>query len=412
MPYNPHPLFAGIDEQSAIHAAVVAYLATTVAFDCEQEYQYAVSFLFSYSASPETFKAYRREVERLLQWCWFEAGILLRDMDREAFEAYLTFAFSPPRHWIALKSVPRFTCQNGHWQANTQWRPYLQRVSKVEKQLGAVQTGDYNMRSGARKALFAGVSTFCTYLLQENYLSRNPVALLRQKSRFIVREQQTRITRKLTDLQWYNVLQVIEKLAQAQPKYERHVFLLSCFYLLGVRISELATTPLHTPTMQDFSRDETGRWWFTAIGKGNKRREIAVPDALLVALKRYRQSRQLPPLPLRGETSPLLHNYKNTGGLSIRQIRTLVQECFDKGIAALLEQDQEDAAYDLMAATVHWLRHTAISADVQHRPRDHVRDDAGHESISTTDRYIDIDRTARHDSARYKSIIPKQYKEC
>jgi len=410
--YNPHPLFAGIDEQSAIHAQVETYLAQAVAFDCRQEYQHAVSFLLSYSASPETFKSYRREVERLLQWCWFEAHILLRDMDREVFEAYLAFAFSPPGDWVASKSAPRFIFCDGAWRANAHWRPYLQRASKVEKQLGVEQSSNYNMRSGARKALFAGVSTFCTYLLQENYLSRNPVALLRQKSRFIVREQQTRITRKLTDLQWYNVLQVVEKLAKTQPKYERHVFLLSCFYLLGVRISELATTPLHTPTMQDFSRDEAGRWWFTVIGKGNKRREIAVPDMLLAALKRYRLSRQLTPLPLRGESSPLLHNYKNAGGLSIRQIRTLIQECFDKAIATLLEQQQEDAAHDLMAATVHWLRHTAISADVQHRPRDHVRDDAGHESISTTDRYIDIDRAARHDSARYKSIIPEQYKEC
>jgi len=406
------PLFAGVDEMSSVYGQVVDYVAKAVGFDCEEEYQHAVSFLLSYSASPETFKSYRREVERLLQWCWFERNILLKHMDRECFEAYLAFAFSPPCAWVATKSVPRFTFQDGKWHPNTQWRPYLQRASKVEKQLGVEQVTAYNMSSGARKALFAGVSTFCTYLLQENYLSRNPVALLRQKSRFIVREQQTRITRKLTDLQWYTVLQVIEKCAESQPKYERHLFLLSCFYLLGVRISELAATPLHNPTMQDFSRDEAGRWWFTVIGKGNKRREIAVPDALLTALKRYRRSRQLTPLPLRGESSPLLHNAKHAGGLSVRQIRTLVQTCFDLAIASLLEQNQEDAAHDLMAATVHWLRHTAISADVQHRPRDHVRDDAGHESISTTDRYIDIDRAARHDSARYKSIIPELYKEC
>ena len=409
---NLQPLFAGIDEQSAVHAQVTAYLAEAVAFDCEVEYNHAVSFLCSYSASPETFKSYRREVERLLQWCWFEAHILLRDMDREAFESYLAFAFSPPRAWVANKSVPRFIFKEGGWHANSMWRPYLHRVSKVERQLGKGPVGEYKMSTGARKALFAGVSTFCTYLLQENYLTRNPVALLRQKSRFIVREQQTRITRKLTDLQWVSVLKTVEGLTKTQVKYERHLFILSCFYLLGVRISELASTPLHTPTMQDFSRDEGGRWWFTVIGKGNKMREIAVPDALLEALKRYRQSRQLTPLPLRGETSPLLHNHKNSGGLSVRQIRTLMQECFDHAIAALLQQDQEDAAQDLMAATVHWLRHTAISADVQHRPRDHVRDDAGHESISTTDRYIDIDRAARHDSARYKSIIPEPYKEC
>ncbi len=42
-----------------------------------------------------------------------------------------------------------------------------------------------------------------------------------------------------------------------------------------------------------------------------------------------------------------------------------------------------DGMYDLDAAelkeaTVHWLLHTGISEDVQNRPREHVRDYAGH----------------------------------
>ena len=45
----------------------------------------------------------------------------------------------------------------------------------------------------------------------------------------------------------------------------------------------------------------------------------------------------------------------------------------------------------MRAATVHWLRHTGISEDVKHRPREYVRDDAGHSSSAITDRYIDIE---------------------
>jgi hypothetical protein len=65
----------------------------------------------------------------------------------------------------------------------------------------------------------------------------------------------------------------------------------------------------------------------------------------------------------------------------------------------------------LRTATVHWLRHTAISADIESRPREHVRDDAGHEDPATTERYIDTDRLARHESARHKSLIPKKKEE-
>jgi len=77
----------------------------------------------------------------------------------------------------------------------------------------------------------------------------------------------------------------------------------------------------------------------------------------------------------------------------------------------LQKAGQEDEAQDLATATVHWLRHTAISADVEHRPREHVRDDAGHENASITDRYIDTDRAARHESAKHKTLNTLLIKE-
>jgi hypothetical protein len=64
----------------------------------------------------------------------------------------------------------------------------------------------------------------------------------------------------------------------------------------------------------------------------------------------------------------------------------------------------EAEAESLQEATVHWLRHTGISEDFKHRPREHVRDDAGHGSGAITDRYIDVELRARHRSARDKVI--------
>jgi hypothetical protein len=64
----------------------------------------------------------------------------------------------------------------------------------------------------------------------------------------------------------------------------------------------------------------------------------------------------------------------------------------------------DEEAERLGDATVHWLRHTGISEDVKHRPREHVRDDAGHGSSAITDRYIDVERAERHASARNKII--------
>jgi len=85
-------------------------------------------------------------------------------------------------------------------------------------------------------------------------------------------------------------------------------------------------------------------------------------------------------------------------------IRRLVQFCFDLAAEELRKKNQADEADNLAAATVHWLRHTGISEDVKLRPREHVRDDAGHSSSATTDRYIDVEMHERHQSARKKRI--------
>jgi hypothetical protein len=70
-----------------------------------------------------------------------------------------------------------------------------------------------------------------------------------------------------------------------------------------------------------------------------------------------------------------------------------------------LKQDNlHEEAEALLEATVHWLRHTGISDDVKHRPREHVRDDAGHGSSAITDKYIDIELRERHRSAKNKPI--------
>jgi hypothetical protein len=89
---------------------------------------------------------------------------------------------------------------------------------------------------------------------------------------------------------------------------------------------------------------------------------------------------------------------------STTHIRSIVQGCFDQAIARLAAQEQPEEAEAMMDATVHWLRHTGISDDVKIRPREHVRDDAGHSSGAITDKYIDIELKERHKSAKRKPI--------
>jgi len=257
--------------------------------------------------------------------------------------------------------------------------------------------------------MFAILGSFYNYCLQEEIINANPVALIRQKSKFLRQESTTPIIRRLSDKQWQTVLELAKEKAKNDAKHERTVFILSCLYGMYLRISELTASDRWTPTMGDFFKDAENNWWFKTVGKGNKARQIAVSNDMLKALKRYRMEYlKLPPYPLLDEKTPLIGHTANTNKpmTDERVIRRLVQTCFDDAAFELNKNNPEEAQH-LYSATVHWLRHTGISEDVKTRPREHVRDDAGHSSGAITDKYIDVELSARAKSAKNKSIEAK-----
>ena len=181
--------------------------------------------------------------------------------------------------------------------------------------------------------------------------------------------------------------------------------MISALYSMYLRISELAASERWTPTMNDFHKDHDGLWWFTTVGKGNKVRQIAVSDTMLAALRRWRRFQGVSALPTPADNAPLFPVHRGKGPLSnTTHVRNIVQTCFDQSIENLANQGLKEDADAMMDATVHWLRHTGISDDVKRRPREHVRDDAGHSSSAITDRYVDIELKERHKSAKRKKI--------
>ncbi len=358
------------------------------------DYQCAAEFIYSYRGSPDTFSTYRREIEHFLHWCLVIAKKSLKQVVREDIETYVEFSKQPPPSWVGQKNVPRFLLRQGERIPNHDWRPYVH------------ASGEFSISQSALQSLFSVLSSFFNFLIQESYLSANPVAQIRQKSKFLRKQQSQGKIRRLSPLQWDFVIETAESMAAEQPLvHERTLFVMNALFAMYLRISELVDTSRWQPQMGHFQADQEGNWWFLTVGKGNKEREISVSDAMLEALKRYRRSRGLSGLPMPGESAPLVHKTRGKGGIgSTRQIRGIVQKCFDAAAEKMRTNGFSEDADRLSAATVHWLRHTGISEDVKHRPREHVRDDAGHGSSAITDRYIDVERAERHASARQKLI--------
>lgn len=404
----PKPLFDTLEQIDDLAASVTDYLDKHAIPAAKTEFKLCADFLKSYANSKDTYSSYRREVERLLHWSWLVCKKPLKTITRNDIRDYLQFISAPPITWIGTKIVDRFVVDaDGLRQPNPIWRPFVAKVSKVARRHGKEpDKAHYQLSSKSVEAIFGVLSSLFTYLQQEDYLEANPVALIRQKKGYIQRQQTRKVTRKLSKLQWDTVINTCERMAKEDPRHQRTLFMMSAFYLLGLRISELAYDNERIATMGNFAPDKRGLWWYTTIGKGNKVRDVAVPDELFAALKCYRESLGLSPLPHRGDDTPLFPKQKGGQGLGIRQIRSIVQSVFDQAIDELKNAGKIDEAEDLATATVHWLRHTAISSEVEYRPREHIRDDVGHENPATMDKYIDTDRMARHESAQGKRLKP------
>lgn len=374
-----------------------------------KDFQKCLTFLKSYNGSIGTFNSYRRETERLLQWCWHIRQTELKALKRDDIEAFIRFCQNPPKSWIGTKKVPKFKVIDGQRQPNPDWRPFVVRLPKSSIKQGEEPVLDkFSLSQGAIQEIFAILSTLFNFLIAEEYLVSNPVALVRQKSKFIRKQQQHAPIRRLSLNQWHAVLKAADLLALENPDmHERTRFILSMLYGMYLRISELAASERWIPTMNDFQKDSNGSWWFTTVGKGNKQRQIAVSEDMMKSLIRWRTFLGLPPYPSAGDNGPLIPRLRGSGPMSdTAPLRRIVQQCFDKA-ALLLRQSGHDEEADAMGcATVHWLRHTGISEDVKIRPREHVRDDAGHSSSATTDRYIDVELQERYDSAKNKKIQP------
>ncbi|MFA6060546.1 MAG: hypothetical protein WC756_20270 [Taibaiella sp.] len=423
--YVPRPVFDTLDElidqYKLIYEAdnprqiirqwlthCFAGLDITLPQQASRDYQLALSFLYSYRGSPDTFRAYRRDIERLLQWSWFVKEQSPLKHNREDIEAFIMFCLKPYKRWIGLKTVARFKLIEGEKKPNPVWRPFDVTVSKKDHQDGLEPTKEqYQMAPSTLKVMFGVLSSFYNFLLQDGAIQANPVQLIRQKSKFIRKEATAPTIRRLSPKQWQTVLTVAHKMADENPQHERTLFIVSCLYGMYLRISELTASTRWIPLMNDFFKDNDGNWWFKTVGKGNKARQITVSTFILTALKRYRKSLGLSPYPLLDEKTPLIPHEKNQHKAvsDKRWIRTLVQGCFDQAADQLNAMGDKNEAVQLRSATVHWLRHTGISDDVKVRPREHVRDDAGHSSGAITDRYINIGLQERAASAKNKKQL-------
>ncbi|NOT18743.1 MAG: tyrosine-type recombinase/integrase [Sideroxydans sp.] len=333
-------------------------------------------WLARYLDTKTTFDSYRKEAERLLLWSVIELGKPLSSLSHEDFLVYQHFLTNPlpVERWImAKRKVAR---------DDPKWRPFAGPLSPTSQRQSIVI-----------------LNGMFSWLVNAGYLAGNPLSLSRNRQR----KAKPRVTRFLDEDLWNEVKLTIESMPRETNREREHYYrvrwLFSLLYITGLRVSEITQN-----TMGGFfsrkDKNSESRWWLEITGKGNKTRIVPATNELMLELSRYRREMGLNITPVEGETIPL---FLPIGGKQRAMTRSalhlILKQIFNITAKRLQERgpDYIAQAARLEAASAHWMRHTAgsnmSSADMDIR---HVRDNLGHESISTTNNYLHSEDDKRH----------------
>jgi site-specific recombinase XerD len=377
-----------------------------------QDFYFTQSFLKSYSRKSEaTYRGYRNEVERLLLWSWTVAQKSVISLKRPDLELYFDFVHSPPAHWVAMSVGDRFKRTDGVALQNENWRPFVVKIAKQDRKSALDKgiaipnsTHGHSLSHEAMKICYSALSCFYDYLTDEGYAFGNPIPAIRKQSPFLIKGATSKTIKRLSDLQWDYVLDCAKVAADEDSGYERMLFVIAMLKTLYLRVSELSDRSNWQPVWKHFWQDSDGNNWLKVLGKGNKIRDISVPNSLESYIRRYESYRQSLS-PSFGLNATLVSKNRGAGGMTSRQLRRIVQQAFDLAHDKMRSEGFIDEALALREATTHWLRHTGASKDIATRPLKHMADDLGHASMGTTDQvYIQSDMKDRARSGRERNV--------
>ncbi|MGL6320488.1 tyrosine-type recombinase/integrase [Aeromonas hydrophila] len=400
----------------------VAYITSTRVNDAGYVYELTLDYLSELKHNPNNFKSSRSEITTFIIWCWDVEGIALADVTRRHMNKFLSWCNTPPPEAIGNAQRQQFIDNKalGVRLPNPLWRPF---VNRAKKGMGDLSTDlPYQRKASAIKNQLAILSSYYQFLNDEEYCERNPAALAMRRERFKDNPSENdgeENIKVLNPLQLAYLMDTAYGLAADDPvRHERTLFIVILLFSTYARISEISARPGYSPVMSQIRRDRNNETWgfFIPQSKNGKSRTVAVSDALLNALKRYRIHQGLSELPSPNEQTPLLVRIRPAqhgrdskiinANLGVNAIRDEVELVY-KATADMLENDGHfHDATELRTMTVHSLRHTGISCDLEKgRSLHHVMADAGHQDIGITSRYITASRVERYESAKYKGIV-------
>lgn len=417
MKLNIEPIFFG-ESASDIKISTPFLMEVFNSIDgSKEEYDEACCFLNTVFKKPNTYKTYRNAIEKLLLWSWLIKEISITALRPSDLTEMVDFLQNPEPEWVSPTHAKRFIGN----KVNQDWRP--------------LSTSNISLSDNSIKAMLSSLSAYYSFLIDDAEITQSNPALSARKRILSSTIPTTNVVDKLlTANQMQYIIRASREMGHLKPLQQaRSRFIIALMFYRYRRISEISVREItdrkeFTPLMSHFKRIQ-GSWFFTIPAKatkGGKDGLITVTSEIMAELVLFRESisqhlkTPLTTYPSPTESTPLIPKISATGnitgGLKIRSIRGYIKAVFEQAVL-LMEEDAKGSvdgaelqidAEMLNGATAHMLRHSGISADVESgREMAHIRDDALHGDLSTTNNYVHTDlsdRAASAEKSKHKHI--------
>jgi len=216
-------------------------------------------------------------------------------------------------------------------------------------------------RSQAR--IISGLNSFFSYLVFEDYRSENPMELI----------ESPKLGRKLPDtLSLEEINELIKAIDLSKPEGERNRAMLETLYGCGLRVSELINLRI-----SDLFFEED---FIKVTGKGDKQRFVPISTLNKKYIGIYRHQVRVHQKIQKGYEDILFLNRRGKG-LSRAMIFTIIRQLGEKiGLKKIISPHTFRHSF-----ATHLLENGADLRAIQQM--------LGHESITTTEIYMHVDRT-------------------
>ncbi len=354
------------------------------------------SWLQKHDRNEKTYRHYRKEAERFMQWCIMIKGIALSSVYVEDCNEYIDFMAAPPANWCGPRQ-PR---------NDVKWRPF---------------TGPLTDSSQRNAQLILGA--MFEYLCRVNYLQGNPWIGTR-KIVTVKPHAKMKIANRVSLPLWERLADtggILDTLAAMDLPTLREEFKLRGYGVTqghSAMLAFIAAIRLGTTTGLRCSEMANARIEFiektadqplyelTVIGKGSKERKVYIDDPTYAALQAHWLDTYGNTRPLTGavlsprRTEPVntlpVVDLTATGaarrrqGYSTRGLFDLITSWLKRIACATRFDLAEEERHRLQSLGVHSLRHSFGNHMVQQdMPLDVVRHIMGHASLNTTSIYVE-----------------------